>query len=296
LGYIKHLNDTFGGAELKTYPHYDYYDYMVRFPHRQRIQRFPLLNYIDFNKMEAMEIMKRELHWTPYGGKHYESIYTRFYQGYILPKKFGFDKRRSHLSCLVANGRMTRDEALAEIQKPALSEEMEREDRAFVAKKLGLSDAEFDEIMNAERKTFWDYPSSERDLPGTEIYKKYINAAHFHSGEWARTMVGRLNSRLISVQALHVRAWKRMHKIHTNPKDVATSLGRFTKRAAVSTGSSLLRNTMKLTIPLIRPVGNLARSTLSPDQFASFKRFAIRLYAGGRVEPAAPAQDVKEQA
>jgi N-acetyl sugar amidotransferase len=190
-GYIKHLNDNFGGAELKTYPHYDYYDYMVRFPHRQRIVRFPLLNYIDFNKMEAMEIMKRELDWTPYGGKHYESIYTRFYQGYILPKKFGFDKRRSHLSCLVNNGRMTRDEALAEIQKPALSEEMEREDRAFVAKKLGLSDAEFDAIMNAERKTFWDYPSSERDLPGTKTYKNYVWQAQFFGGDFFKGDISR---------------------------------------------------------------------------------------------------------
>jgi N-acetyl sugar amidotransferase len=191
-GYIKHLNDNFGGAELKTYPHYDYYDYMVRFPHRQRIQRFPLLNYIDFNKLEAMEVMKKELKWTPYGGKHYESIYTRFYQGYILPKKFGFDKRRSHLSCLVANKRITRDQALAEIQQPALSEEMEREDRAFVVKKLGLTDAEFDEIMSAKRKTFWDYPSFERDLPGTKTYRNYVWQANFFGGDFLKSDVNRL--------------------------------------------------------------------------------------------------------
>jgi N-acetyl sugar amidotransferase len=191
-GYIKHLNDNFGGAELKTYPHYDYYDYMVRFPHRQKIQRFPLLNYIDFNKLEAIEVMKKELKWTPYGGKHYESIYTRFYQGYILPKKFGFDKRRSHLSCLVANNRITRDQALAEIQQPSLSEEMERDDRAFVAKKLGLSEAEFTEIMNAPRKTFWDYPSSERDLPGTKLYKKYIWQARFFGGDFFKSDISQL--------------------------------------------------------------------------------------------------------
>ncbi len=183
-GYIKHLNDTFGGAELKTYPHYDYYDYMVRFPHRQRIVRFPILNYVEFNKLAAIEVMKRELDWTPYGGKHYESIYTRFYQGYILPKKFGFDKRRSHLSCLVADGRISRDDALREIQQPSLSEEMEREDREFVIKKLRLSEAEFQEIMDAPRKTFWDYPSSERDLPGTKTYKNYIWQAQFFGGDF----------------------------------------------------------------------------------------------------------------
>ena len=249
-GYIKHLNDTFGGGELKTYPHYDYYDYMVRFPHRQRIQRFPLLNYIDFNKLEAMEVMKRELNWTPYGGKHYESIYTRFYQGYILPKKFGFDKRRSHLSCLVANGRMTRDEALAEIQKPALSEEMEREDRAFVTKKLGLTEAEFDDIMNAERKTFWDYPSSERDLPGTPEYMRYYRAALLlgeHPGILARALAAELGSG-------HFRHAPGTGARRTLIPQAAKSVGRLAKRTTIGIGSGLLRNSMRLTVPLIKPV------------------------------------------
>ena len=284
-GYIKHLNDTFGGAHLKTYPHYDYYDYMVRFPHRERIQRFPLQNYIDFNKLEAMEIMKRELKWTPYGGKHYESIYTRFYQGYILPRKFGFDKRRSHLSCLVANGRITREEALAEIQKPALSEEMEREDRAFVVKKLGLSDAEFDAIMNAERKTFWDYPSSERDLPGTKKYLRLIRAAHFHSGEWTRSTAAGLSVRLISTSTFPARARRGLCAMQTDPVRMVAALARFLGRKASNTGSSTLRNSMKLMIPLIRPVGNWSRRHLSPDDFRRFKAFARMLFAGRCTEP-----------
>jgi N-acetyl sugar amidotransferase len=293
-GYIKHLNDTFGGAELKTYPHYDYYDYMVRFPHRQRIQRFPLLNYIDFNKLEAMEVMKRELNWTPYGGKHYESIYTRFYQGYILPKKFGFDKRRSHLSCLVANGRITRDEALREIQKPALSEEMEREDRAFVTKKLGLTEAEFEEIMTAPRKTFWDYPSSERDLPGTAQYLRYYRAARYHSGETTRSVLARADARLKRMRTFPGRAWQWLRTAHIDPAGTVRSAGRWGQRAAANMGSAVLRNAMKLTVPLIRPVGSWSRRNMSPDQFARFKRFAQKLYAGGRLGPAAAASDIRE--
>jgi len=122
------------------------------------------LNYIDFNKMEAMEVLKKELNWEPYGGKHYESIYTRFYQGYILPTKFGFDKRRSHLSCLVKNGRISRDDALKEMQNPAIPDALLSEDKAFVIKKLGLNEIEFANIMKAKRKTFWDYPSYEKDI------------------------------------------------------------------------------------------------------------------------------------
>lgn len=163
--YIKTLNDRFsGGNKLKTYPHYTYFQFLVEYPRLRKLVRFPILNYIDFNKMEAMDIMKRELDWEPYGGKHYESIYTRFYQGYILPTKFGFDKRRSHLSCLVKNGRMTRDDALREMQKPAIPDELLAEDRAFAIKKLGLSEIEFAAIMKAPRKTFWDYPSYEKDI------------------------------------------------------------------------------------------------------------------------------------
>ncbi len=163
--YIKTLNKMFGdGNKLKTYPHYTYFQYLFEYPKLRKLVRFPILNYIDFNKHAAMEVMKKELDWEPYGGKHYESIYTRFYQGYMLPTKFGFDKRRGHLSCLVNNGLITRDDALREIQQPAIDEELQKEDRAFVIKKLRITEEEFEKIMTAERKTFWDYPSYERDV------------------------------------------------------------------------------------------------------------------------------------
>lgn len=171
--YIKSINDQFGERPLKTYPHYTYYDLTFWYRTWYKIERFPILNFIEFNKLEAMETLKRELNWTPYGGKHYESIYTRYYQGYILPTKFGFDKRRSHLSCLVRDKRITRQEALAELQQPAIDEELEREDRAFVIKKLGFTEAEFDQIMNAERKTFWDYPSDEMSIGKTRGYARF---------------------------------------------------------------------------------------------------------------------------
>ncbi|GAM97937.1 putitive LPS biosynthesis protein [alpha proteobacterium U9-1i] len=292
-GYIKHLNDNCGGVELKTYPHYDYYDYMVRFPHIDRIERFPLLNYIDFNKLEAMEIMKRELDWTPYGGKHYESIYTRFYQGYILPKKFGFDKRRSHLSCLVANKRISRDQALVEIQQPALSEEMEREDRVFVTKKLGLTEAEFEQIMNAERRTFWDYPSSEKNLPGTPQYMGYIKAAEFHSGRWTRTQVAIWVGRAQRVRQMPINLARRVvdwvrrpsfspQQFALDTKNLAQRAGRASVRSATNLASDTLRGVMLLTVPIMKPVGAFARRSLSPDQFDRLKAIARRLYAGGR--------------
>lgn len=170
--YIRHVNRAFGGADLSSYPHLTAFDFEVRF-RMQNLQRIQILHYVDYKKQEALDILERELGWVPYGKKHYESIYTRFYQGYILPTKFGFDKRRAHLSCLVNNGELTREEALAELKEPAIPGEQLREDRAFVLKKLGLTEQEFEAIMALPRKTFWDYPSYETGLYRSIGWKAY---------------------------------------------------------------------------------------------------------------------------
>jgi N-acetyl sugar amidotransferase len=169
-GYIKGLNDRFGTRPLKTFPHFG----VLRQHYWQQLRRIRdlfVLNYVDYDKPHAVEILKRELDWEPYGAKHYENVYTKFFQGYILPQKFGFDKRRPHLSCLILDGKLSRDEALAEVERPAIDPEELRRDRVFTIKKLGLSEAEFDEIMALPRKTFWDYPSHERDLFTTRRYR-----------------------------------------------------------------------------------------------------------------------------
>ncbi|MBI4819957.1 MAG: N-acetyl sugar amidotransferase [Deltaproteobacteria bacterium] len=168
--YIRTVNSQFGGKPLKTYPHYSDFDRRIRFESISPVRRFQILNYVDYDKKEAMATLEREFNWVPYGGKHYESIYTRFFQGYILPTKFGFDKRRPHLSCLVRSGQMTREKALGEIQKPPIPEALEREDRAFVIKKLGITEREFEQIMDLPKRTFWDYPSYERHPPKLPVY------------------------------------------------------------------------------------------------------------------------------
>ncbi|MFN8343198.1 MAG: hypothetical protein U0V64_16175 [Cyclobacteriaceae bacterium] len=156
--YINWINTRFGTDKLRTYPtisplKYGWYTF------GRGIRIISLLNYMTYNKVEAMEILKTKLDWKYYGGKHYESIYTRFYQGYILPQKFGIDKRKAHLSSLIFAGQMTREQALAELQQPTYPEELLKEDRIFVLKKLGLSEAEFEQIMKAPPKTFRDYPN-----------------------------------------------------------------------------------------------------------------------------------------
>merc|ERR1711907_469334 len=92
------------------------------------------------------------LEWRDYGGKHYESIFTRFYQGFILPTKFNVDKRKAHLSNLIFSGQLTKEEALNELDKPMYDENQLKQDFEFVIKKLGFSKEEFEEYLERPAK------------------------------------------------------------------------------------------------------------------------------------------------
>lgn len=129
--YIKSINNLFGNAQLKMYPtitpaKYFYYTFI------KNIRIVSLLNYMPYNKNEAMDILRTKLDWKYYGGKHYESIYTRFYQGYILPTKFGIDKRKAHISSLIFAGQVTREQGFDELKKPIYPEELLRRSESVV--------------------------------------------------------------------------------------------------------------------------------------------------------------------
>ena len=157
--YIRAVHRRFGRLPLKTYPHYSLPE-LVSYMYLRRIRLIPILDYVDYEKEQAMRCIESALGWVYYGGKHYESIYTRFYQSYVLPRKFNIDKRRAHYSNLVLSGQLTRDRALAMMQEPAYPDAGLMEDRAYVIKKLGLNEDEFEAIMALPPKLFVDYPNS----------------------------------------------------------------------------------------------------------------------------------------
>lgn len=158
--YIKAIHKKFGSVKLRSFYHLTLFNW-VNYVFIKGIKWFPLLNYQPYVKEEAKEFLVQKLGWRDYGGKHYESIYTRFFQGYILPKKFGFDKRKAHLSTLVCAGQMTRDEAIREIEGGTYpTEEMMSQDREYVIKKLGFTEQEFERIMSQPVKTYKDYPNN----------------------------------------------------------------------------------------------------------------------------------------
>ena len=169
--YIKAVHRHFGREALKTYPHYSLpqlFSYMFL----RNIKFIPILDYVEYQKDSAMQIIQNQLDWSYYGGKHYESIYTRFYQSFILPRKFNIDKRRAHYSNLVLSGQMDRGDALAMLKTPAYHEQGIVDDRSYVIKKLGLSENDFTTIMATPLKTFLDYPNN---FYITEKAKSVIN-------------------------------------------------------------------------------------------------------------------------
>ena len=123
----------------------------------KRIKTVPLLNYVEYDQQEVGEMLEREVGWIYYGGHHHESHYTHFFQSFLLPQKFNIDKRKVEYSALVRSGQMARDEALKEICEKPYPYDQELVD--YTIKKLGLSPAEFEEIMTAEIRTFHDYPT-----------------------------------------------------------------------------------------------------------------------------------------
>jgi len=139
---------------------------IMRYSYVQTLGGFrflPLLNYISYRKDRAIAEMEAQCGWTYYGGKHYESVFTRFYQAYILPEKFGVDKRRAHFSSLICNEEMTREQALEELQHSPYGDRRRLEqDYDYVLKKLGFSRKEFDGIMRQPRRDHLDYPSEYR--------------------------------------------------------------------------------------------------------------------------------------
>jgi N-acetyl sugar amidotransferase len=161
---IRHLQAVharFGTRRLKTFPRVGFFKYHVYYPHIKKMTVLRPLNYISYRKEEAIDYLEKNYGWRYYGGKHYESRWTRFFQAYYLPTKFGYDKRKAHLASLIVAGEITRAEALREIERPLYTENELAEDKAFVAKKLGISVAELDELVAQPPRHYTELPNNE---------------------------------------------------------------------------------------------------------------------------------------
>jgi N-acetyl sugar amidotransferase len=155
---LKSIHRRFGTVPIRQYPTMSIW----RMGWQSAVRKTgsaSILNYLPYSKSGAIKTLEEEMGWAYYGGKHYESVFTKFYQAHILPTKFGVDKRRIHLSDLIMNGEITREEALAELALPLYAPEALEQDTEYVCKKLGFSRQEFADYLASPPVSHFAYPS-----------------------------------------------------------------------------------------------------------------------------------------
>ncbi|MFZ5951426.1 MAG: N-acetyl sugar amidotransferase [Candidatus Rifleibacteriota bacterium] len=170
---IRAIGETFAKISPKTYPCFSTLK-LVWYKFFRRIKWTSILDYVDYNKNQAMDILQKKFSFKPYPYKHYESIFTRFYQGFILPKKFKVDKRKVHFSTLILSNQMSREKALEELAKdpyPSI-EELEK-DKRFFLKKMGWSDQQLINYLNRPEVPHNFFPS---EKPFWETCNKFYEA------------------------------------------------------------------------------------------------------------------------
>lgn len=158
---LKDIFKKHGKGKLVDYPVTNILWHKVWLPYVRRIKLYRPLDYIPYNKVEAMHTLVEKFGYQQYPQKHFESRFTRFYESYWLPVKFGYDTRKVQFSSLILTGQMTREDALEELKKPAYDPETIHQDFEYIATKLGISTDELQGYMDAPNKTYKDYKSQE---------------------------------------------------------------------------------------------------------------------------------------
>lgn len=161
LTQLKDIHRRFGARPLRNFPTSSILRHKAYMPYVKGIRVVRPLNYMPYNKKEAIALLVREIGWQPYPQKHFESRFTRFYEGYWLPRKFGYDTRRVQYSSLIVTEQMTREEALKCLKQLPYDPEHIEHDFEYVATKLGISVEELLSYFDAPNKTFRDYKSEE---------------------------------------------------------------------------------------------------------------------------------------
>lgn len=154
---LKDIQRRFGTRKLKTYPMCGMLKYKILYQYIYGMKRVYPLDYIVYDKAEAEKMLHEKYGWMKYENKHYENVFTRFFEGYYLPHKFGFDTRKNVLSNQILAGTMTREEALKVLEQPPYDPDQMEQDKEYIAKKMGITGEEFDKIIAQENKTPKDY-------------------------------------------------------------------------------------------------------------------------------------------
>ncbi len=177
LKFMKDVHKKFGKVKLKTFPSCGMIKYRIYYPLFKGMRRFYPLDYLKYDKKEVEDFLHKRFNWQKYENKHYENVFTRFYEGYYLPVKFNYDKRKCYFTNLILTHQMTREDALEKLKEVSYSPKQANEDMEYIAKKLGISSKEFQDIVNGPQKHYYDYKNSYQGL------KFAIRMAQFFGAE-----------------------------------------------------------------------------------------------------------------
>lgn len=170
---VKDIHSRFGKRPLKTFPLVDILKYKIYYRYALGMKVFKPLNLVPYIKKDVEQFLFDKYGWESFQHKHHESRFTRFYEDYWLPRKFGYEKRKAHFSSLILTGQMTREEALERVSRPELSEEFLQKEFDYIADKLDLTREELQRIFEGENKTFRDYKTKIKIInTGAQIMQK----------------------------------------------------------------------------------------------------------------------------
>jgi N-acetyl sugar amidotransferase len=157
MAQIRDILARYGSVPMRTYPFSSIFYHKIYLRYLRGVKVIKPLNFISYVKQDAMALMEREYDWKPYPQKHFESRFTRFFEGYWLPTRFDFDMRRVDLSSLILTGQISRDEALAKLVELPYDSASIQQDFDYIATKLGINSDELMGYHERPRKYYWDY-------------------------------------------------------------------------------------------------------------------------------------------
>lgn len=172
MSQINDIISQFGTVKMKTYPFSAIFRHKFYLRYIKGVKVIKPLNYMPYVKDDALKLLEKEYGWKRYPQKHFESRFTKFYEGYWLPERFGFDTRKVQFSSLILTGQMSREEALEKLKRPAFDPDAIEDEFNYIVTKLGITRDKLMEYFNMERKFYWDYKNQvSMFLMGAKVLK-----------------------------------------------------------------------------------------------------------------------------